>query len=80
METSRFRGKECIFSHGRVRMDFLDKLVVELLRKVRLPEAWQMDVERLVKNMDVVRKIENRRLEIDEDLRRAGRAFAGECS
>ena len=40
---------------------FLDKLVVELLRKVRLPEAWQMDVERLVKNMDVVRKIENRR-------------------
>lgn len=61
-------------------MDFLDKLVVELLRKVRLPEAWQMDVERLVKNMDVVRKIENRRLEIDEDLRRAGRAFAGECS
>ena len=26
--------------------------------------------------MDVVRKIENRRLEIDDELRRAGRAFA----
>ena len=65
----------CFFSR-RVRMDFLDKLVVELLRKVRLPEAWQKDIERLVQNMDVVRKIENRRLEIDEDLRRAGRAFA----
>ncbi|HEY6010324.1 MAG TPA: recombinase family protein, partial [Nitrospirota bacterium] len=76
VETSRFRGKECVFSHGRVRMDFLDHLVVELLRKVRLPEAWQKDIERLVQNMDVVRKIENRRLEIDEDLRRTGRAYA----
>ena len=57
-------------------MDFLDKLVVDLLRKIRLPEAWQKDIERLVQNMDVVRKIENRRLEIDDELRRAGRAFA----
>lgn len=75
-ETSRYRGKECEFSYGRVRMDFLEQQVIEMLRGVRLPEAWQKEIERLVENMDIVRKIENRRLEIDEELRRAGRAFA----
>ena len=57
-------------------MDFLEQQVIEMLRGVRLPEAWQKEIERLVENMDIVRKIENRRLEIDEELRRAGRAFA----
>jgi site-specific DNA recombinase len=75
-ETSRFRGKECGFSHGTVRMDFLEQQVIELLRSVRLPVAWHKEIELLVENMDVVRKIENRRLEIDEELRRTGRAFA----
>ena len=56
-------------------MDFLDDLVQDLLRKVHLPENWQKDIERLVENMDVVRKVETRRLEIDSELRRAGRAF-----
>jgi hypothetical protein len=57
-------------------MDVMDQLVIELLRKIQLPEAWQKDIERLIQNMDVVRKIENRRVEIEEKLRRAGRAFA----
>lgn len=76
IETSQFRGKDCVDSHARVRMDTMDQLVVDLLRKIRLPEAWQKDIERLIQNMDVVRKIENRRLEIEDELRRAGRAFA----
>jgi len=75
VETSRYRGKECVYSHGRARMDFLDELVQDLLRKVHLPENWQKDIERLVESMDVVRKVETRRLEIDGELRRAGRAF-----
>lgn len=57
-------------------MDFLDNLVHDLLRKVRLPEDWQKEVERQVQNMDVVRTIETRRAEIDAELRRLGRAFA----
>lgn len=69
-------GQGLYFAQGRVRMDFLDKLVHDLMRKVRLPEDWQKDIERKVQNMDVVRKIEARRLEIDEELRRLGRAFA----
>jgi hypothetical protein len=76
IETSQFRGKDCVDSHARIRMDVMDQLVIELLRKIQLPEAWQRDIERLIQNMDVVRKIENRRLEIEEKLRRAGRAFA----
>jgi hypothetical protein len=57
-------------------MDIMDRLVIDLLRKIRLPETWQRDIERLIQNMDIVRKIENRRLEIEDELRRAGRAFA----
>ena len=79
VETSLYRGKDCSFAQGRVRMDFLDRLVHDLLRKVRLPEDWQKDIERRVQNMDVVRKIETRRLEIDEELRRLGRAFADDA-
>jgi DNA invertase Pin-like site-specific DNA recombinase len=76
IETSLFRGKDCVDSHARVRMDVMDQLVLDLLRNVRLPEAWQKDIERMIQDMDVVRKIENRRLEIEDELRRAGRAFA----
>jgi len=57
-------------------MNIMDQLVFDLLRNIRLPEAWQKDIEQLLQNMDVVRKIENRRLEIEEELRRTGRAFA----
>ena len=76
IETSLFRGKDCVNSHARVRMDRMDQHVFDLLRNIHLPEDWQKDIERLLQNMDVVRKIENRRLEIEEELRRAGRAFA----
>jgi len=57
-------------------MDVMNRLVFDLLRNVQLPEAWQKDIERMIQDMDVVRKIENRRLEIEDELRRAGRAFA----
>jgi site-specific DNA recombinase len=76
VETSLYRGKDCVDSHARVNMDIMDRLVIDLLRKIRLPETWQRDIERLIQNMDIVRKIENRRLEIEDELRRAGRAFA----
>jgi len=76
IETSLFRGKDCVHSHARVRMNIMDQQVFDLLRNIRLPEAWQKDIEQLLQNMDVVRKIENRRLEIEEELRRTGRAFA----
>jgi DNA invertase Pin-like site-specific DNA recombinase len=76
IETSLFRGKECVDSHARVRMDTMDQLVIDLLRNIQLPEAWQKDIERMLQDLDVVRKIENRRLEIEDELRRAGRAFA----
>lgn len=76
IETSLYRGKDCVDSHARVRMDVMNQLVFDLLRNVQLPEAWQKDIERMIQDMDVVRKIENRRLEIEDELRRAGRAFA----
>ena len=76
IETSQFRGKDCVDSHARIRMDVMDELVVDLLKGIRLPEAWQKDIERLLQDMDVVRQIENRRLEIEDELRRTGRAFA----
>jgi hypothetical protein len=57
-------------------MDTMDQLVIDLLRNIQLPEAWQKDIERMLQDLDVVRKIENRRLEIEDELRRAGRAFA----
>jgi DNA invertase Pin-like site-specific DNA recombinase len=76
IETSLYRGKDCVDSHARVRMDVMDQMVFDLLRNVQLPEAWQKDIERMIRDMDVVRKIENRRLEIEDELRRAGRAFA----
>lgn len=76
IETSRYRGKECSASRGRTRMDYLDNHALDLLRNLRLPKDWQQDIERLLEDLDVVRKIENRRIEIDEELRRVGRAFA----
>ncbi len=76
IETSRYRGKECKASRGRARMDYLDGHALNLLRSLRLPEDWQKDIERLLEDMDVVRKIESRRFEIDDELRRVGRAFA----
>jgi len=54
----------------------VDRLAFDLLRSVKLPEEWHKEIERMIQSMDVVRKIENRRIEIDEELRRAGRAFA----
>jgi len=57
-------------------MDTMNQHVFDLLRNIHLPEDWQKDIEQLLQNMDVVRKIENRRLEIEEELRRTGRAFA----
>jgi hypothetical protein len=57
-------------------MNIMDQLVLDLLRNIRLPETWQKEIEQLLQKMDVVRKIEDRRLEIEEELRRAGRAFA----
>jgi hypothetical protein len=54
----------------------MNQLVFDLLRNVQLPEAWQKDIERMIQDMDVVRKIENRCLEIEDELRRARRAFA----
>lgn len=57
-------------------MWFVDRLAFDILRSVQLPEDWHKEIERLIQNMDVVRKIENRRIEIDDELRRTGRAFA----
>ena len=70
IETSKFRGKDCVDSHARVSMKKMDQLVLDLLRNIRL------EIELLLQKMDVVREIETRRLEIEEELRRAGRAFA----
>lgn len=76
LETSRYRGRDCIHSNGRVRMDYLDQMVFGLLRNVRLPEDWQLEIKQLMQNLDVVRQVEKRKLEIGEELRRAARAFA----
>jgi site-specific DNA recombinase len=76
IETSKFRGKDCVDSHARVSMKKMDLLVLDLLRNIHLPETWQKEIEQLLQKMDVVRKIETRRLEIEDELRRAGRAFA----
>jgi site-specific DNA recombinase len=76
IETSMFRGKDCVDSHARVCMNTMDQLVLNLLRNIHLPESWQKDIEQLLQKMDVVRTIETRRLEIEDELRRVGRAFA----
>lgn len=76
IETSLYRGKDCVDSHARVSMKKMDRLVLDLLRNIHLPETWQKEIELLLQKMDVVREIETRRLEIEEELRRTGRAFA----
>jgi hypothetical protein len=76
MEASQFRGKDCEYSRRRVQMNYADEAAFGLLKSVHLPPDWQSAIQRRVADMDIVRKIEERRLQIDDELRRLGRAFA----
>jgi DNA invertase Pin-like site-specific DNA recombinase len=75
-EASRLRGFNCEYASKVVRMNEVEDQVFAFLTHIRLPKDWQAEIERLVQNMDTVRQIENRRAQIDEELRRVGRAYA----
>jgi len=75
-EASKLRGFECKYASKVVRMNEAEEQVFAFLSQIRLPKDWQAEIERLVQNMDIVRQIENRRIQIDEELRRLGRTFA----
>ena len=75
-ETSRYRGRDCLQSNGRVRMDILDQQVFDLLKSVQVPGEWQVEIQGMLQDMDVVRQVKIRKLEIDEELRRVARAYA----
>lgn len=74
-ESSRMRGLDCKFSSKVVRTNVADNQVFDFLSQIRLPENWQKDINHLLEDMDTVRQIENRRVQIGDELRRLGRAF-----
>jgi len=76
LEPSRLRAGECVHSGSRVRMEFLDVQVVDLLKQVKLPEEWQQAIRHSLQSHDVIRTMEKRLQEIERELQRAGRAFA----
>ena len=69
------RGLDCEFSSKVVRTNVADNQVFDFLSRIRLPENWQKDINHLLEDMDTVRQIENRRVQIGDELRGLGRAF-----
>ena len=57
-------------------MEVLDQEVFDLLKFVQLPKEWQVEIRRLLQDMDIVRQVEIRKHEIDDELRRVARAYA----
>lgn len=75
-EASRARGLDCIYSPKIVRMKNAESQVFAFISNISLPENWHKEIERLMDDMDTVRQIENRRVQIADELRRLGRTFA----
>lgn len=75
-EVSQMRGLACPHAGKSIRMDLANEQVLTLLRSIRLPEDWQQEIQRMVTDSDVTHKIEARRTQIDNEIRRLGRAYA----
>jgi hypothetical protein len=75
-EASRLRGFDCKFASKVARGDEAEEQALAFLSRIRMLEDWQVKIKRLVQDMDIVRQIENRRVQIDDEIRRLGRAFA----
>ncbi|MFZ6029740.1 MAG: recombinase family protein [Chloroflexota bacterium] len=75
-EVSQMRGLACPHAGKSVRMDIPNAQIMALLRNIRLPADWQEEIQRMVTDADVTHKIETRRTQIDNEIRRLGRAYA----
>jgi DNA invertase Pin-like site-specific DNA recombinase len=75
-EASLERGLTCEHAGKSIRMDIADAQVLEALKALRLPADWQEELRRQLEDKDEIRMIETRREQINDQLRRLGRAFA----
>ena len=75
-EASMERGLACDHAGMSIRMDLADKQILDILSVLRLPEDWQDELRRQMEDEDEARRIEARRQQLQEQLRRLGRAYA----
>lgn len=69
-EFSADRGLSCDYAGKCVRMDKIDRNVVELLGQLRLPENWQAEIMRRAKDKDVIAELKARKTDLEDKVRR----------
>jgi DNA invertase Pin-like site-specific DNA recombinase len=74
-EASGERGFQCSQSAKSMRMDYADDEILDILRNLKLPQDWQTEIEQIANEQDAVAKIEKRRVQIEEKLKRLGKAY-----
>lgn len=74
-ETTRSRGKECVNHDRMVRTVTFDQIVEEVLKSLRLPDAWQSKVlDYLAKQSDAEERLRRKR-ELKARLKRPVRCW-----
>ena len=74
-EVSRERGFECDHAGLSARMDHADQQVLELLQTIRLPADWQTEIEQRARNGTEIARLEARRDQLQDHLRRLSRRY-----
>lgn len=75
-EASLERGLSCEHAGKSIRMDIADAQVLEALKALKLPADWQAELRRQLEDTDEIKQIEARQEQIQEQLRRLGRAYS----
>jgi DNA invertase Pin-like site-specific DNA recombinase len=75
-EASKERGLSCEHAGESIRMDRADAQVKAFLGRIRLPADWQRKIEKIAEDMDQIKNLEKKRVKVQRDLQRLGKAYA----
>lgn len=74
-EVSRERGLDCAMAAKAIKMDDAHEQVLQILGSIQLPAEWQGEIQKMTQDLDHLQQMQNRRVAIDEQMRRLSRAM-----